>query len=472
MVEQRRQGGRKRKLIDAIMKTISLDYWRERARNAHPRTRKAQLNTVLGLVIKGGGMMISLLLVPLTIDYLSKDTYGTWLTISSVVTMMTFLDVGVGNGLRNKFSEAVANQDTTLARAYVSTAYSIFGLIQLLLISLFLFVVRYVPWQRVFNTTIDTKQLRLVVLLTVVAMAIKLVLDILSYILFALQESGRASLISFLSNGLILIGTYALTRFTTGNLIYLAAVTAVSPIVILLVSGLILYRNRLKSYQPAFRLVNLKYARSLLSLGYKFFVIQVAVIILFYTDNLIITQLFGPAQVTTYNVSFRYFSAINTIFAIAIAPYWSAFTEAYMKGDTTWMTKTYRHMQRFWAGLVVVVIIMVLISKEVYSLWVGNRVTVPFELSAFMGLFVVISCWNSVTVTVINGLGKVKLQLLLSIFNAAINIPLAIYFGKYSNLGSAGVVLATCITLLISSVFSAIQANKLITRSASGIWNV
>ena len=212
---------------------MSVDYLRERIKNTHPRTRKAQLNTAFGLMIKGGGMLISLLLVPLTIDYLSKDTYGTWLTISSIVTMMTFLDIGVGNGLRNKFSEAVANQDTALARGYVSTSYAIFGAIQLLLIGVFLLIVRYVPWQRVFNTPIDTEQLQLVVLLTVVAMAVKLVLDILSYILFALQESGRAGFISFLSNGLILIGTYALTLFTDSNLIYLAAVTAFSPVLII-----------------------------------------------------------------------------------------------------------------------------------------------------------------------------------------------------------------------------------------------
>lgn len=453
------------------MKTISIDYLRQRIRDAHPRTRKAQLNTVLGLVIKGGGMLISLLLVPMTIDYLSKETYGTWLTISSIVTMLTFLDIGIGNGLRNKFSEAVANQDTMLARAYVSTAYTIFGAIQLVFICLFSVIVWYVPWQQIFNTRIDIGQLQLVVLLTVIAMSVKLVLDILSYILFALQESSRVGLMTFLSNALILVFTYILTHFIKGDLVYLAVATAASPILVSLISGILLYRDRLKIYRPTFQLVNFKYAKSLMSLGYKFFIIQMAVVVVFYTDNLIITQLFGPTEVTTYNVAFRYFNAINTLFAIAIGPYWSAFTEASVKNDTAWMRKTYTYLQRLWLGLVVAVVVMIFAAKSMYSLWIGTRVTIPPILNICMGIFIIISCWNSITVALVNGLGKVRLQLYYALVAAIINVPLAIFFGRMLNIGSAGVILATSTSLLIGTVFGTIQAGKVISGTAKGIWN-
>lgn len=452
------------------MRTISLSYLRERIKNTHPRTRKAQFNTVLGLLVKGGGMLISLLLVPLTIDYLSKETYGTWLTISSIVTMLTFLDIGVGNGLRNKFSEAVANQDTTLARAYVSTSYAIFSVIQLLFVGFFLVGLRYLPLQKIFNTHIDANHLQTIVLLTVIAMSAKLVLDILSYVLFALQESGRVGLMTFISNVLILGGTYHLTHFTSSNLIYLASLTVLSPIIVLLISSVILYSSKLKEYRPNLRLVNWKYTRSLLSLGYKFFFIQMAVVVLFYTDNLIITQLFGPSEVTPYNVSFRYFNAVTTVFTIIIAPYWSAFTEASVKKDTGWILKTYNSLQKMWLIFLILVLLMVTISGSVYTMWVGDRVKVPTVLNFAMGLSVLIICWNNITVTIINGLGKVKLQLICSVLASLINIPLAIYFGKYLGLGTTGVILSTCISLLPATITGTLQARKLINGNALGIW--
>lgn len=452
------------------MKVASFGVVRARFRNLHPRTRKAQINTAVGLAIKGGGMLISLLVVPMTLDYLSKGTYGTWLTISSIVNMLAFFDIGIGNGLRNKLSEAISTKNLSLARSYVSTAYLIFGLLQLGFILVFLAVFRFIPWNRVLNTTIDTNQLQLVVMMTFIAIALKLVLDIITYILYALQESGRVSWLGFLPNLIILIGTFALLHVGHGNLIYIAILTTMSPVVVVLVSSFILYRGRLAAFRPSWQFANRKYARSLLSLGSKFFVIQMAVVVVFYTDNIIITQLFGPAEVTTYNIAFRYFNAVSTIFLIAITPYWSAFTEASVNNDTEWMKRTYSYLQKLWVALLAAVVLMIVVANLIYTLWVGDRIMVPYSLTMAMALSVLIICWNNVTVSVINGLGKVKLQLLCSIFAALSNIPLAVLFGRELGLGSAGVMLATCVSLLPASFLGTIQAKKLINGSAQGIW--
>ncbi|MCK8492297.1 oligosaccharide flippase family protein [Spirosoma sp. RP8] len=452
------------------MRVSSLHYLRGKIRNIHPRTRKIQLNTMVGLFVRGVGMLISLVLVPMTIDYLSNEVYGAWLTISSIVTMISFFDIGIGNGLRNKLSEAISKQEVELARTYISTAYFIFGMIQIGLVLLFFSVLRFLPWQTILNTNVNNEQLYSIVLIMAAAVAIKLVLDILSYVLLAIQESGQVSLINLISNVLILCGTYTLTYFTTGNLVYIALVTAFSPIVVLVAFSYVLYKSSLKIYTPAIRFINLRYAKELLSLGYKFFVIQMAVIILFYTDNIIISQLFGASEVTTYNIAFKYFNSINIIFTIIIAPYWSAFTEAFAKNDSKWMSETYRKLKIIWIGLTLVVVVMVTLSDQVYSIWIGQRVIIPQRLSIFMGIFIIISSWNSITVTVSNGLGKVRLQLLYASFSAIINIPLAILFGKTMNMGSAGVILATSVSLLIGSVLGEIQAQRLLSGNKQGIW--
>lgn len=453
------------------MRVISISRVLERITNAHPRTRKAQLNIFLGLVIKGAGMLISLLLVPMTIDYLSKEVYGTWLTISSIIGIVVFFDVGIGNGLRNKLSEAISKEDVGLARSYISTAYLIFGLLQLCIIAVFVSTFHYIPWQKIFNTSIESTQIAQVVLITSIAIAVKLVIDIVSYVLFAIQESGIVSLISLLSNILVLAGTYQLTLISESDLLYLGIITAVSPILVSLVASIILYSGKLKIYKPSWKLADFKYAKGLLSLGYKFFVIQMTVIVIFYSDNLVITQLFGPSEVTDYNVAYRYFNVINTIFAIVITPYWSAFTEAYMKKDIEWMKKTYSYLQQIWIGFVIIILLMIIVAQPIYHLWIGDRVHIPTITNICMGLFVIISCWNNVTVSVINGTGKVKLQLYFSIITAVVNIPLAIFLGKMLNLGSAGVILATSLALLFGSVLGGIQAKRLVLDRATGIWN-
>ncbi|MBQ5911837.1 MAG: hypothetical protein IIW93_01920, partial [Bacteroidaceae bacterium] len=111
------------------------------------RSVKSKLNIISMLFIKGGSILIGLLLLPLTLDYVDSETYGVWLTISSMVAWISFFDVGLGNGLKNKLAEALAQKDTELGKKYVSTTYALMTLIFIpLMIVLLLFVIPNVNW--------------------------------------------------------------------------------------------------------------------------------------------------------------------------------------------------------------------------------------------------------------------------------------------------------------------------------------
>jgi len=416
-------------------------------------------------------MVISLLLVPVTIDYLSVETYGIWLTISSVLSIISLLDIGLGNGLRNKFSEAVSQKDHKLARSYVSTSYVLFSAIQLILLLLFALLIYNIPLLKIIGNGIDSHQLQAVALITVTAISIKLVLDNVSTVLIALQQVGLANLLSLLGNALVLIGTYWLASFGKESLVYLAAVTVSCPLVVLAVSSLLLYRGRLKAYRPALAYVKKEHIGRLISLGYRFFFIQIAVVILFYSDNLIITRLFGTAEVTVYTIAFRYFNIISAAFAIVVSPYWPAFTEAYVKQDMHWVKATYRRLQRLWVLLLLTVSGMVVFSGWFYKFWLTDRVDVPFTLSLCMGLLVLTTCWNNITSTLLNGIGKIQMQLYYSLGSAVVNIPLSVFFARTMKMGTAGVALATAVSLLIGTVLGGIQVEKILSQKATGLWD-
>src|ERR1700761_9345113 len=93
----------------------------------HARTAKANKNIIYSFLIKGLSIGCPFALVSLTLHYLDKERYGIWLTMASIVGWFSFFDVGIGNGLRNKLSEALAKGDTALAKIYVSTSYACVG---------------------------------------------------------------------------------------------------------------------------------------------------------------------------------------------------------------------------------------------------------------------------------------------------------------------------------------------------------
>src|SRR6266542_424892 len=89
----------------------------------HERSIQVKKNILTSFLAKGGTIAINLFLVRITIDYVSPLQYGVWLTLSSIIAWFSFFDIGFGNGLKNKLTEAIAKNDYLLARQYVSSTY-------------------------------------------------------------------------------------------------------------------------------------------------------------------------------------------------------------------------------------------------------------------------------------------------------------------------------------------------------------
>ena len=90
---------------------------------ANNRSQLLKKNILFSFVIKGWAGIVQILLVPITIHCLGNYINGIWMVISSVLIWIDSLDIGLGNGLRNKLSERIALRDSRGAKEYVSTTF-------------------------------------------------------------------------------------------------------------------------------------------------------------------------------------------------------------------------------------------------------------------------------------------------------------------------------------------------------------
>lgn len=433
------------------------------------RSGKAKKNIIFSFIIKGASICISLILVPLTINYLNPTRYGIWITLSSIIGWISFFDIGLGNGLRNKLAESLAKGDIKLAKSYISTTYAILFLIMIGILIIFFILNPLFNWASILNSEQGMSyELSSLALIIVLMFCIQFVLQLITTILTADQRSADASLINLIGSIIALVIIFTLTKTTNGSLFYLAIAMGLSQILALFISSIWLYSHKYKNIAPSFKSINLKLVKNLINLGVKFFIIQIAVLILYQTSNIIIAQLFGPAEVTSYNIVYKYFSIISMGFSIIISPFWSAFTEAYTLKDIKWIKNVMGKLRKFWLLLLILSIIMIVLSDAIYKLWIGKSIDIPFTLTIIMAVYVIINTWCGIFSNFLNGVGKIKLQLYISIIGSIINIPLAILLGK--KIGVSGVILSTVILGLISAIMSPVQYHKIITNKAIGIW--
>ena len=335
----------------------------------HERTLKAKKNVAISFLLKGVSISIGFVLIPMTINYVNPTQYGIWLTLSSVISWFSFFDVGLGNGLKNKVAQANALKDYTQARIYISTTYAILAIISSSVFILFYCLNHFINWSRILNTPdFNGGALNHLALIVFGLFCIQFVAQIINVILTSLHEPARVSLMNVVGQICVIIVICILARNTRGSLNYLVFVLGGIPVFVQTLTSIIYFKTSYKHVAPSIKLINFKYGREILSLGGIFFIIQIGALLLFETDNILITQLFGPGSVTTFNVAYKLFSMVIMIFSVIITPFWSAFTDAATKGDMAWIRRVLTKMEKYWLLLCVFTLVILFASPLIYKL--------------------------------------------------------------------------------------------------------
>lgn len=436
----------------------------------HERTLNIKKNIIYSFLIKGLSVTITYVLVPLTIHYINPKQYGIWLTIYSLVAWMNTFDIGLSNGLRNKLANSIALDKKDEANKFISTTYILLLFIALLTFGLFALVGSCFNWNHLLKVPADINYtIWPIIVITLGLICIQFVLQPVNTILVALHQPFKSSLIMLAGQLLTLLLTIILIQYTHESLLLLVIVAAGSPVISLFLGSIYLFFSSLKSFIPKFRFVDFKSTKSLLNLGGAFFFIQIGALVLYETDNIIITRTLGPTDVTVFNIAFKYFSILTIAFLIIITPYWSAFTDAYAKKDFEWIRNSISKLRRLWLYFSLAAILFYFFSDIFYQLWIGNKVVVPKLLSLTMAVYVLMQNWTIIHAYMLNGTGKLKIQLIFVVGTGILNIPASVFL--IHRIGISGTTIANIMAMLIMNIFLTYQCELIINQKAKGIWD-
>ncbi|WP_117882543.1 lipopolysaccharide biosynthesis protein [Aureibaculum luteum] len=442
----------------------------------HERSVKAKKNIVASFAIKGLSIIVGFLMIRITLQYLDKTTYGIWLTLTSFLGWFAFFEIGLGSGLKNKLAEALANKDYVLARIYISTTYAILSIVIGVVAVLFLIGNFFIDWNYILNTDeILAEELTSLTFIIFSFFFLSFVLSLIKTVLAADQRPAIAYALGPIGNVIMLIIIYVLTRTTEGSLIYLGWVLSAVPVTVIIVATIYFYQNDYKKMAPSIKFVKFKYAKDLLNLGFKFFLIQMSALVMFQSSNFIITQFYGPAEVTPFQIAYKLFSVITMIFTIIVAPFWVAYTDAWVTKDIDWIKRSTKNLLYVWLGLFVMGIFLFLISDKFFEFWLSKKemegIIITTRLKVALLIYFLLFTFGGIFNMFINGVGKLSIQMYSLLIGSLIFIPVAIFLIKYLHWGIESVVVASIIANFYSPFIAPIQYKKLINNKAYGIWN-
>jgi O-antigen/teichoic acid export membrane protein len=440
-------------------------------KTGHSRTSNINKSVLYLLLIKAASILVSFILVPLTIHYINPQQYGVWLTIYSLVAWINTFDIGLSNGLRNRVTAVISKNDNNSAVKYISTTYLLLVIIAVILMGLFFTTGTYINWNKALKIPADINyNIWPLIAVTLAFLCAQFILQPINSVLTALHQPFKASLISFAGQLLTLILVLILIYYCSPNLLLLIIVSTGSPVISMLISSIYFFGTSLRVLRPKIDYIDLKNTKSLLNLSGAFFIVQIGALVLYETDNIIITRTLGPADVTVFNIAFKYFSLLTVAFMLIVTPYWSAFTEAYIKHDFEWMDKSVKRLGKFWLIFSAFAVLLYFLADIFYRVWVGNNhIVVPQLMSLTMAVYVMVQNWTVMYSYILNGIGKLRIQLILVIGTGIVNVPLSVILIKH--IGMAGTTVANIIVMIFMNLFMTYQCKLIIKNKATGIWD-
>lgn len=434
------------------------------------RTVNVIKNTLMSAGMKVVSLLCSLVMVPLTINYLNTENYGIWMAMTSVLYWFVFFDVGLGNGMRNYLAEAWSLGDYGKARSYFSTAIFILAFIAMLIGIISVPLIYFANLNELFNVySIEGLQLSNVLMIAVFFSLLQFVVKNVGMVYIAMQKYAANEFILFLSNIIIVIAIYVLTKTVPANLGLVVAVFTGVPVVMFVLSAIPLLR-KYPQLTPSIRSIDFDSAKRIVSKGVGFFIIQItSCLVIFGSANVLISHYCGPEDVTVYNIAYKYFNVLVIGYTIVISPLWNAYTDAAAKGDYSWIRNIFRKSLFLWGASVLGGVIALLCSSWFFEIWIGDTVSVPFVVSACVLAYVCLFNLNNCVTYLINGLNKIKVQIITSV--AVTVLYLITVFCIKGMYGIVGISLSMVMAYLLMSSVHIYQCHKLISKTAKGIWN-
>ncbi|MDF4201858.1 oligosaccharide flippase family protein [Maribacter sp. SA7] len=411
------------------------------------RTNLLVKNVFSSLILRGLGTAINFLFVPLVINFVNAERYGIWLTLSSVLTWFTLLDIGFGNGLRNKFSEAVALDDIKEQRKLVHTTAAVLILISAVIFILNVVFTDQIKWDEFLGVDVSYRtELQQLVFLLISFFSLQFIFQIYNPIQYALQKPAMIARTILVGNALGLIGILYLREFSEPSLFNLGFVVMGSNVLSIFLFTAYFFIVQRRDLIQKIEKPTMDTLGSIFSLGIKFFFLNIAYMVQFQTSNFLISKYFTPEKVTEFNIAFKLFSVASLVFGIILSPVWSSVTNAQVNNDYTWIKKLIKKLLLIWGVIAAGSLIVLMIAPTIYNLWIGDIITIPFITSLGVVLIVLSNCFSEIFISVLNGMGKVNLQFYISIFVIIFFVPIAYFLSVEMGYGIFGICMAIVVT--------------------------
>ncbi|MFC6023019.1 oligosaccharide flippase family protein [Plantactinospora solaniradicis] len=378
------------------------------------RSRRLVSGIATAALSRGTGVVVPLVLIPVTLSYLGADRYGLWMAVTALTGMAAFTDLGLGNGLMTKLAPCYSSGDAAKARGYVSSAYLVLTVISVGTCTLLWVLSGVIPWASLLNVsgTATPSDARAVTLVCLTAFVLNIPLSLVIRVQYAYQQVGRSNIWQAAGSLSSLPLTLGAVQASLPPVTVIAASVS-GPVLVNLVNTGWTYVRQMPEIGPRIGAVDPRLARELLRLSGLFFVLTIVWSLGMNADSLVVAHALGLEAVTAYAVPARLFTLLGFLVILVNLPLWSANGDALAQGHLDWVRRITRWMTLISAlTLLLPAAVLLIAGDRLLAAWLPVPLGGDRWLLGGLALWMVLLAATSPIAMVQNAAGVVRPQLL------------------------------------------------------------
>jgi len=416
------------------------------------RFRRILQTSWAGALSKIVSIVTSLLSVPMAMNYMGVEGYGLWMAVSSLIMFLGVADGGIANGVINVIARLSASSAYVEMRGVVSSAFFLLLLISIACFLLFLSVALFVPWNEILGVSdsIPSSDVLVMVLIVAGVFFANFSLGLVAKVQRAMQEGHLEHLWAGVGSLLSLLFMFMAIQINAG-LLWVVASFLCGTSVAFVLSNIAYFFYMKKKIRPTISLLKLKYVKEVAGVGFLFFILQLSSAVGFESDNILIANILGASAVAEYAVTMKLFLFIPLMVSFALMPLWSAYGEAFANGDVAWVKVTFlKSIKMALFVCIPLAILMALMGDVIINYWVGDSIRPSMGLIIGAALWAVLMTLGNALAMFLNAMNIIKIQVIVSISMAIINVLLSIFL--VHRVGVEGAVFGSIISTLICNL--------------------
>jgi O-antigen/teichoic acid export membrane protein len=420
-------------------------------------------------IFKGLTGFFMFISISFLVRYLGETGYGIWVLVFSFFQWGLYFDFGISNVLKSKIPELISKKLENQINDFISESLklsTIIGVLFFIICCLFIFGFNL---NKTFNIELEVLFTKKLFFLNALFFCLNFILSINKSLYIGALNPKMSEISATISQAVFffMIGIVYIFYDSIPIQNKLLTITFLNGITTTIINVFFLYLFFKKyAYKPKLlEKFNFSISKEIFNNGIKFMIIQLFMVIIFFSDPYFIASYCNTKDVSVFDILNRLFQLPLLIIVSGLASFWPFFAQKFHEKQFIWFKNTFQKFQKIYFLIFIGLIIFTILSIYLLPFWIGREVNsfITHKHLIIMMFIVLFRIYFTFYANFFNGLNKLKSQIVVMGFTAFIKIPLTIFLLK-NGYGLNGILFQLLFFMLFWAIYFKIESSIVINK--------